>query len=94
MLSGRMVKRFLAKESEVKRGVLANIVLSKCSMALKLRSKDRKEAATSVRADVGMATNSLKDKLTESTLVAWKTSRGKERSLKKKVKLHIVLFKK
>ena len=82
ILSGRIVNRLLAKLSESNRGVLANIVLSKCSMALKLRSSDRSEAATSVNADVGMATNSLKDKLTVSTMVAWKTSRGNDRSLK------------
>ena len=39
------------------------------------------EAATSVNADVGIATNSLKDKLTVSTIVAWKISRGSERNL-------------
>ena len=85
MLSGRIVRRLLAKLSESNRGVLANIVESKCSMALKLRSNDLREAATSVSADVGMATNSLKDKLTVSTIVAWKISRGRERSLREKV---------
>jgi hypothetical protein len=81
MLLGRMVSRLLASESESKRGVLANIVLSKCSKALWLRSNDLKVAETSVKAEVGMATNSLKDKSTQSTEVAWKTSRGKERNL-------------
>ena len=86
ILSGKMVSLLLPNWSESKRGVLANIVLSKCSMALKLRSSDLREAATSVNADVGIATNSLKDKLTVSTIVAWKISRGSERNLKKTAK--------
>ena len=86
MFSGRMVRRLFANDNESNRGVLANMVLSKCSMELKLRSSDLREAATSVNADVGIATNSLKDKFTVSTIVAWKTSLGKERSLKNMTK--------
>ena len=51
-------------------------------MELKLRSSDLSEAETSVKAEFGIATNSLKDRFTVSTNVDWKTSRGSERSLK------------
>lgn len=82
MLSGKMVNRLWASERSMRRGVLANMVESKCSIELKLRSNDLKEAETSVKAELGMATNSLKLRFTVSTRVAWKTSRGSERSLK------------
>ena len=49
---------------------------------LKLRSSDLSEAETSVKAELGIATNSLKERFTVSTSVAWKTSRGSERNLK------------
>ena len=82
MLSGKMVNRLWASERSMRRGVLANMVESKCSIELKLRSNDLKEAETSVKAELGMATNSLKLRFTVSTRVEWKTSRGSERSLK------------
>ena len=43
ILSGKMVSLLLPNMSESNRGVLANMVLSKCSMALKLRSSDLRE---------------------------------------------------
>ena len=82
-LSGRMVSLLFESESETRWGVRENMVESTCSIRLWERLSERRVGDTSSRAEVGKATNSLKERSTDSTAVDEKTSRGRDRSLKK-----------
>ncbi len=81
-LSWRIVSLLWARLRVSSLGVLANMVESRCSMELWLRSNDLREPEISVKAEFGIATNWLCERLTVSTGEDWKTSRGNDLSLK------------